>query len=384
MKDFLKNPLKFRSRSGILDPNSPEFRARMEAERVKRNKARKMEARRQNVSPLARGSILDTLPRIDGPSSKEEGGVVYDEEGEEVKTDRIKRRGRSTAWQQKMVIRDVRNGGRMTRAARLAKTEKSHLCKSEFFRTSVKKLFPLANQIVGKPLTDAMVQMRFSKKKAAQDVLKHLEFARNEAIVKRGMGLGPAKALAEARRAKRQARYDAYKAKKGQETSPDGQKAEEGQQTNQDVQRAEKAPEPMQQEERLVVEDKKGKKRIVTDRTAMYVDEAWVGRGEYGSAMDYRGRGRAYVMRLPQTSTFRSHVPPPSFFLFISAASLLKIVDNALTPASFSYVGISVVLKEEATRIRQADDREAKRLRKKVWVPLPDRPVTAQRQYPLW
>ena len=42
------------------------------------------------------------------------------------------------------------------------------------------------------------------------------------------------------------------------------------------------------------------------------------------------------------------------------------------------------MLKEEATRIRQAKDREEKRLRKKVWVPLLDRPVTAQRQYPLW
>lgn len=48
------------------------------------------------------------------------------------------------------------------------------------------------------------------------------------------------------------------------------------------------------------------------------------------------------------------------------------------------FTGISVVLKEEATRIRQATDREAKRLKEKVWVPLPDRPITAQRQYPLW
>jgi len=46
--------------------------------------------------------------------------------------------------------------------------------------------------------------------------------------------------------------------------------------------------------------------------------------------------------------------------------------------------GISVVLKEEATRVRQEKEREEKRLRKKVWVPLPDRKVTAQRQYPLW
>lgn len=47
-------------------------------------------------------------------------------------------------------------------------------------------------------------------------------------------------------------------------------------------------------------------------------------------------------------------------------------------------LGISVVLKEESTRIRLAEERELKRQRKRVWVPLPDRLVTAQRQYPLW
>lgn len=48
------------------------------------------------------------------------------------------------------------------------------------------------------------------------------------------------------------------------------------------------------------------------------------------------------------------------------------------------FLGISVVLKEEATRIRLAEEREQKRRKKKVWVPLPDRLVTAQRQYCLW
>ncbi len=48
------------------------------------------------------------------------------------------------------------------------------------------------------------------------------------------------------------------------------------------------------------------------------------------------------------------------------------------------FTGISVVLKEEVTRIRLAEERDKKRKRKKVWVPLPDRPITAQRQYCLW
>ena len=47
-------------------------------------------------------------------------------------------------------------------------------------------------------------------------------------------------------------------------------------------------------------------------------------------------------------------------------------------------LGISILLKEEKTRIRLAKEREEKRLRKKVWVQLPDRPVTVQRQYCLW
>ena len=112
-----------------------------------------------------------------------------------------------------------------------------------------------------------MVQMRFSKKKAAQDVLRHLEYARDQAIVMRGMGLGKVQAKT--------------------------QQAEE-----------ENGQEPEQEEERLLVEDKKGKKRVVTDRSAMYVDEAWVGRGTYGFGADYRARGNVNRLRLPYTSKF--------------------------------------------------------------------------------
>ena len=166
----------------------------------------------------------------------------------------------------------------MSKTVKLARTERSHLCKSEFIKTSVKKLFPLANQIAGKPLSDAMVQMRFSKKKAAQDVLRHLEYARDQAIVMRGMGLGKVQAQA-------QAKTQQVEEKKVE----DGQEAEKGQETE-------------REEERLLVEDKKGKKRVVTDRTAMYVDEAWVGRGTYGFGADYRARGNVNRLRLPYTS----------------------------------------------------------------------------------
>lgn len=41
-------------------------------------------------------------------------------------------------------------------------------------------------------------------------------------------------------------------------------------------------------------------------------------------------------------------------------------------------------LKEEATRVREAEERETRRLKKKIWVPLPDRPIIGQRQYACW
>ena len=174
-----------------------------------------------------------------------------------------------------MVIREIRGRGRFNKTEKLARTERSHLSKSDFFKTSVKKLFPLANQIAGKPLSEAMVQMRFSKKKAAQDVLRHLEYARDQAVVVRGMGLG-----------KVQAQGQQVEGKVNKEGEGEGKEGEK----------------PMQEEERLLVEDKKGKKRVVTDRTAMYVDEAWVGRGAYGFGVEYRARGNVNRLRLPYTS----------------------------------------------------------------------------------
>jgi ribosomal protein L22 len=40
---------------------------------------------------------------------------------------------------------------------------------------------------MGKRLEDAVTQMRFSPKKAARDVLAHLHYARNEAVVRKAM-----------------------------------------------------------------------------------------------------------------------------------------------------------------------------------------------------
>ena len=339
MKDFLKNPFKSRRRK-ILDPSSPDF---LKAEQTQKAKEEKERSQPPQPGDLAPGSIFDTPSPTTGPED-EETGIIRDPKNMAAALDPTP--GARARWQRKMVIREIRGRGRLSKTMKLARTERSHLSKSEFFKTSVKKLFPLANQIAGKPLNEAMVQMRFSKKKAAQDVLRHLEYARDQAVVMRGMGLGKVRAQMQT-----------------QALQGEGEGGEEGE--NGEGEKAE------QEEEKLLVEDKKGKKRVVTDRTAMYVDEAWVGRGAYGFGADYRARGNVNRLRLPYTSK--------SINPFLPAVWLLGWIWVLIM-----IPGISVVLKEEATRIRQAQDRETKRQKKKVWVPLPDRPVTAQRQYPLW
>ena len=79
----------------------------------------------------------------------------------------------------------------MTKEMQIARTERKHLAKSHFFKTSMKKLAPLPRQIPGKSVDEAILQMRFSKKKVAAEVQEHLIQARNEAITVRGMGLKP-------------------------------------------------------------------------------------------------------------------------------------------------------------------------------------------------
>ncbi|MCJ1285024.1 54S ribosomal protein L22, mitochondrial [Xylographa opegraphella] len=205
-------------------------------------------------------------------------------------------------WERKILIRSLHRRFRTRKSVRLLRTERSSVTKSHFLETSIKKLGPLARQIAGKPIEDAIVQMRFSKKRVAGEVMKHLRYARDEAVVRKGMGLGNV-------------------VREGAEQEKEKQGG--------------------------VVILKNGKKRVVEDRTGIYVDQAWVGRGSYGREPDYRARGQVYTLRPPTTS-------------------------------------ITVLLKEEATRIRLSEEREEKRKLKKAWVPLPDRPVTAQRQYCLW
>lgn len=201
-----------------------------------------------------------------------------------------------TRWERKMVIREIRKRGRMSRTQKLKQQERELLSKSHNWRTSTKKLMLLARQIQGKTMDDAITQMRFSGKKSAKEVRYHLEHARNEAIVRRGMGLGMINGTA-------------------------------GQTVN--------------------IQTKEGKRLKIEDQTRIYIDQAWVGKGDYTTSPEYRARGRVNMLKHRT-----SH--------------------------------ISVILKEEATRVRLHKERQEKEAKKKVWTQLPNRPITAQRPYYSW
>lgn len=241
-------------------------------------------------------------------------------------------------WQRRMVIRQVRRRGRLTKEMRLARTERSHLSRSHFFKTSMKKLAPLARQIAGKPIDEAILQMRFSAKKAAKDVRKHLIQARNEAIVARGMGLGLPSPVDTSHPPS--AGGEAPAAALTEITSPSTRP------TSAASDPSITPPLPYQNP------TKSFRDGHTPDPTAIYVAQAWTNRGPYGRALDYRAFGRINIMRPPHT-------------------------------------GLSVLLKEEKTRTREKMEKEAKAIRrrmgKNMWTQLPDRKIQGpQGQYVLW
>ena len=245
----------------ILDPQDPEYRKAIIPDAASQQPPEQ--------GGLAQGSIID-----EEDSAAQDSREKRDADGESppVPTSRVRRNTKTMAaaldpipmnrkrWERKMLIRDVRKRFRLSKTQKIMQTERQHLARSRFMKTSIKKLFPLARQIAGKPIEEAIVQMRFSKKKAAAEVKKHLEYARNEAIVKRGMELGE-----------------------------------------------EKAERPKDQTKGQVVEDKNGTRRWVSDRTNIYVDQAWVGRGSYTKELSFRARGRINILRHPTTSKSLIH-----------------------------------------------------------------------------
>lgn len=224
-----------------------------------------------------------------------------------------------------MVIRSIRRRGRLTRREEIARTERESLSKSHFFKTSVKKLMMVARQIAGKNIDDAILQMRFSPKKVAKDVKAHLELARDEAVVLHGMGLG------------RNRKINVSNA----DADGDGSTTALTTTTTTESQTS-ASP--------ITITLKSGKRKTITDRTAIYIAQAWVGRGTFGRELDHRARGNINIMKPPHTS-------------------------------------LTVVLKEEHTRIREWEERQAKeerRRRAQLRVSLPDRKIYGQRQYYSW
>jgi ribosomal protein L22 len=226
-------------------------------------------------------------------------------------------------WQRRMVIRDIRHRGRLSKAMQIARSERSHLSRSHFFKTSMKKLAPLARQIAGKSIDEAITQMRFSNKKAAIDVRQHLITARDEAIVARGMGLPTLGASATASTA-----------------------AEDPSIT---------PPLPTQRANRglkQVVKMSDGTTaKVVQNQTDIYIAEAWTNRGPYGQEADYRAKGRINMMRPPYTGL-----------------SVLLKEEKTRTREKGE---------KEAKAIR-------KRIGKNMWTQLPDRPIVRQSQQVLW
>lgn len=157
-------------------------------------------------------------------------------------------------WHRKKVIQMVRKNGELTKEERIKMTEREMLHKSHFLPTSVKKLVMLSRQIAGKPLDDAIAQMKWSKKKMGREILYYLEEARDLAIAHRGMGLGRVN--------------------------------------------GETLSKPVK------IQTKEGKWIEVSDPTSMYVAQSWVGRGEWrGKEIDFKGRGRSGIIQHPSTST---------------------------------------------------------------------------------
>ena len=223
----------------------------------------------------------------------------------------------------------------MTREEILKRTEREHVLRSHYFKTSYKKLMPLARQIRGKTIDEALLQMRFSPKRAAREVHAQLIRARNEAIVRKGMGLDPGPVTS--------AEKQIASTVKGRPMLPDAL-------VNPDSELYRKMALPTPAEVKL-----KGEKtRTIVSAETLYVSQAWINKGPDRTEMtqssdiyDFRARGKVYKLKRPTTS-------------------------------------ISFLIKEQRTLVREARERAEKRDRRKVWQQLPNKGIIAQRQYYCW
>lgn len=208
-----------------------------------------------------------------GPTTKPGASLVREHLARAVNPDPRAR----ARWERKMVIRQVQRGtnpfSHEPKAARIARTERQVTSRSPFLATSTKKLVHLAHQIQGKTVADALVQMRFSKKKFAQEVRYELERARDRAITERGMGRGGSLSSLPAL-----PRTVSSSARPGGANGKAGNKG-------------------------IELQTKDGKWIKVDDPTRMYVAEAWVNRGPWRQKVpEYRARGRMNILKRPSAS----------------------------------------------------------------------------------
>ena len=161
------------------------------------------------------------------------------------------------------------------------------------------------------------MQMRYSTKKAAGDVRRHLEFARDEAVVRRGMGLGAAGRRIEEREGRGLALDEEAEGEEGDENN--GENLEDERDLELDRKGRRNDGRMMGEEKKgWYVVDRKGKKKWVEDQTDMYVDQAWVTKGPYEDGVLHRARGRIDRLKKPWTGKF-----PPSFASYVGVGCTL-------------------------------------------------------------
>lgn len=175
-------------------------------------------------------------------------------------------------YERRLIIKNLRKSGRVSKAIKIKRTERESTYKSDVFPTSVKKMTRLMHQIQGKTVEEALIQMRFSKKRVARDIVKGLQIARDEAIAARGMGLG---AGAE----DPSGQNNVYLA--------DGTRRRE-----------------IKDVKGTVIELKDGSKKTVADPTEMYVDQAWATKGSQWKSPEFRARGRVNMLTHRTTSEY--------------------------------------------------------------------------------
>jgi ribosomal protein L22 len=206
-------------------------------------------------------------------------------------------------WERKMVIRSMKAStnpfAQEPRDLRISRTERRYLSKSRFLPTSLKKLVHLARQIQGKTVDDAIVQMRYSKKKQSRPIINHLKKARDLAIVERGMGIGNASGeTPEWRNEVQRAASVSASAAPGEHVDARGK-------------RALTAVNGSQGQVGVKIQTKDKRWLVVDNPTRLYVAEAWIGRGPRRHVeVEYRARGRRNLLISPSTSEFLKTLYP--------------------------------------------------------------------------